>query len=86
MSCSPNSQKLDLLHTRAPTNIIHYFHSNHSILEILFLEDPDLQDDIPTSYLSHKEIYEHGVAKACKVFKKIRVLQDEGKGGVDNFM
>lgn len=54
--------------------------------EKLFLEDPELQDDIPTSYLSHKELYEHSVAKACKVFMKIRTLQDEGKGGVDNFM
>ncbi|XP_037035975.1 probable peroxisomal acyl-coenzyme A oxidase 1 [Bradysia coprophila] len=54
--------------------------------ESLFLDDPDLQDDIPTSYLSHKELYEQSVAKACKVFKKIRALQDEGKGGVDNFM
>lgn len=54
--------------------------------EKLFLDDPDLQDDIPTSYLSHKELYEQSVAKACKVFKKIRALQDGGKGGVDNFM
>lgn len=54
--------------------------------EKLFLDDPELQDDIPTSYLSHKELYEHSVAKACKVFMKIRALQDEGKGGVENFM
>ncbi len=54
--------------------------------EKLFLDDPDLQDDIPTSYLSHKELYEQSVAKACKVFVKIRALQDEGKGGVENFM
>lgn len=50
------------------------------------MDDPELQDDIPTSYLSHKELYEQSVAKSCKVFKKIRALQDEGKGGVENFM
>lgn len=73
-------------------NPIQYTHrpeidrENYAFSETLFLDDPELQDDIPTSYLSHKELYEQSVAKACKVFTKIRALQDEGKGGVENFM
>jgi len=31
----------------------------------MFLEDPALQDDLPISYLSHKELYEHSLRKAC---------------------
>lgn len=36
-------------------------------------------------YLSHKEKYEEAVRKACLVFKKVQQLQNEGKGGIDNF-
>lgn len=67
-------------------HILIYIFPISFLIENLFLEDPELQDDIPTSYLSHKELYENSVAKACKVFRKIRTLQDEGKGGVENFM
>lgn len=54
--------------------------------ENFFLNDPELQDEIPPAYLSHKELYEYGIRKATIVFKKIRQLQDEGKDGVDNYM
>lgn len=75
--------KIEIQHAEI---LIIYINLNYFSAEKLFLDDPELQDDIPTSYLSHKELYEYSVAKACKVFMKIRALQDEGKGGVDNFM
>lgn len=50
-----------------------------------FLEDPELEDDIPVSYLSHKELYEHGIKKATLVAKKLRELQDQGKTSIDNY-
>lgn len=56
------------------------------IPENYFLNDPELQDDIPVAYLSHKELYEYAIRKATVIFKKIRKLQDEGKDGVDNYM
>lgn len=54
--------------------------------EDFFLNDPELQDEIPPSYLSHKELYEYAIRKSTIVFKKIRQLQNEGKDGVDNYM
>lgn len=45
-----------------------------------------MQDEIPPSYLSHKELYEYGIRKATLIFKKIRQLQEDGKDGVDNYM
>ncbi|XP_050313924.1 probable peroxisomal acyl-coenzyme A oxidase 1 [Anthonomus grandis grandis] len=53
--------------------------------EKFFLEDPELKSKIPLEYLSHKEKYEEAVRKACLVFKKVQQLQNEGKGGMDNF-
>ncbi|XP_076261725.1 acyl-CoA oxidase 1 [Rhynchophorus ferrugineus] len=55
------------------------------IREKYFLEDPELQSKVPMEYLSHKEKYEEAVRKACLVFKKVQQLQNEGKGGMDNF-
>lgn len=54
--------------------------------EQFFLEDPELQDEVPPAYLSHKELYEYGIRKATIIFRKIRQLQDEGKDGVDNYL
>lgn len=54
--------------------------------ENFFLDDPELQDEIPMSYLSHKEMYEETIRKATVVFRKIRQLQLEGKDGVDNYL
>ncbi|XP_060516308.1 probable peroxisomal acyl-coenzyme A oxidase 1 [Cylas formicarius] len=50
-----------------------------------FLEDPELKSKVPLEYLSHKEKYEEAVRKACLIFKKVQQLQNEGKGGMDNF-
>ncbi|XP_063239947.1 probable peroxisomal acyl-coenzyme A oxidase 1 [Bacillus rossius redtenbacheri] len=52
--------------------------------ERLFLSDPELMDDVPAEYLSHKEKYELGVKKACKLFKKVSQLRDQG-GDVEIF-
>nr|XP_033341565.1 probable peroxisomal acyl-coenzyme A oxidase 1 [Megalopta genalis] len=53
--------------------------------EQFFLDDPELQDDVPVKYKSHKEVYENGVRKACKVLQKVRTLQEEGRGDMDLF-
>ncbi|XP_001361780.1 probable peroxisomal acyl-coenzyme A oxidase 1 [Drosophila pseudoobscura] len=54
-------------------------------LEKMFLEDPALKDDLPISYLSHKELYEHSLRKACIIGEKIRKLRAEGEDGVDTY-
>lgn len=54
--------------------------------ESFFLDDPELHDEIPLSYLSHKELYEETIRKAIIVFRKIRQMQSEGKDGVDNYL
>lgn len=56
------------------------------ISETFFLNDPELQDEIPLSYLSHKELYESSIRKATIIFKKIRELQQQGKDGVENYL
>lgn len=58
---------------------------NLCITEKEFLEDPELEDDVPVSYLSHKELYEHGIKKATLVAKKLRELQEQGRTSVDNY-
>ncbi|KAL7046205.1 hypothetical protein ACKWTF_002509 [Chironomus riparius] len=55
-------------------------------LENFFLSDPELEDKVPTSYLSHKEKYENAVRKAVLVVNKIKELQADGRGGVDIYM
>lgn len=55
------------------------------IAENFFLSDPDLKSDVPLEYLSHKQKYEEAVRKACILFKKVQQLQNEGRGGMDNF-
>ncbi|XP_055310444.1 probable peroxisomal acyl-coenzyme A oxidase 1 [Sitodiplosis mosellana] len=54
--------------------------------EDFFLNDPELQDETPPSYLSHKELYEYAIRKSTIVFRKIKQLQEEGKDGVDNYL
>lgn len=49
--------------------------------ESYFLNDPELQDKVPTSYLSHKEVYEDSIRKSAIVLKKLKTLQDEGNCG-----
>nr|CAD7263258.1 unnamed protein product [Timema shepardi] len=53
--------------------------------EKLFLSDPELMDDVPAEYLSHKEKYELSIKKACKLFKKVSQLRDEGGGDMEMF-
>nr|CAI5843398.1 unnamed protein product [Callosobruchus analis] len=53
--------------------------------EEFFLSDPELKSKVPLEYLSHKEKYEEAVRKACLLFRKVIQLQNEGKGGMDNF-
>ncbi|XP_037941254.1 probable peroxisomal acyl-coenzyme A oxidase 1 [Teleopsis dalmanni] len=49
----------------------------------LFLDDPTLKDDIPISYMSHKELYEHSVKKATIIAQKIRQIRNDGEDSVD---
>lgn len=56
------------------------------ISETFFLNDPELQDEIPLSYLSHKEVYETSIRKATLIFKKVQQLQQQGMDGVDNYL
>ncbi|XP_076631594.1 acyl-coenzyme A oxidase 1 [Colletes latitarsis] len=53
--------------------------------EQFFLSDPELQDETPVKYKSHKEVYEDAVRKACRVLQKVRQLQESGKAGMDVF-
>ncbi|XP_078033194.1 acyl-coenzyme A oxidase 1 [Augochlora pura] len=53
--------------------------------EQFFLDDPELQDDVPLTYRSHKEVYEQSVRKATKILQKVRTLQEEGKADMDVF-
>lgn len=73
-----NKSSIYLLHVYNP--VIRYFSEDY------FLNDPELDDKVPLSFLSHKEVYEESVRKAVIAFKKIRHLQDTGKDGIDNYM
>ncbi|KAF7991392.1 hypothetical protein HCN44_002954 [Aphidius gifuensis] len=53
--------------------------------EEYFLSDPELKDEIPAVYKSHKEIYEDAVRKGCLVLQKINHLQEIGKGDMDMY-
>ncbi|XP_017768288.1 PREDICTED: probable peroxisomal acyl-coenzyme A oxidase 1 [Nicrophorus vespilloides] len=53
--------------------------------EEFFLNDPEFKSKTPVEYLSHKEKYEESVRRACLVLKKVQQLQDQGKGGIDNY-
>ncbi|XP_055379777.1 probable peroxisomal acyl-coenzyme A oxidase 1 [Condylostylus longicornis] len=39
-----------------------------------FFSDPDLVNTIPSSYLSHKDVYENSVEKVTKIVKKLQQL------------
>lgn len=53
--------------------------------ENFILSDPELQDDIPAKYKSHKEIYEDAIRKGCRVLQMVQQLQERGQGGMDAF-
>lgn len=38
------------------------------------MKDPELQDKVPSEFLSHKQKYEEAVRKACVVFKKLEKM------------
>jgi hypothetical protein len=57
-----------------------------SFSEQFFLSDPELQDKIPLSFASHKELYEESVRKATHICRKINQLNSEGNDGIDNYM
>lgn len=52
-------------------------------LENFFLNDPELQDKVASSYLSHKDVYEEAVRKATVTLKKLKQLEAQGRGGED---
>ncbi|XP_019847959.2 probable peroxisomal acyl-coenzyme A oxidase 1 [Bactrocera dorsalis] len=54
-------------------------------LEKLFLNDPELKDELPISYMSPKELYEHSVRKAVIIAKKLRELRADGEDDVDTY-
>lgn len=64
------------------TKNLFFFYS----IENFFLSDPEMKDKVPFSYLSHKEKYEEAIRKSVLVFKKIKQLQEQGRGGVDIYM
>lgn len=49
-------------------------------IENYFLNDPELQTSVDTSYLSHKEKYEEAVRRVTIILKKIEKLKSEGRG------
>lgn len=51
--------------------------------ENYFMNDPELQDKVSTSYLSHKEVYEESIRKSTVTLKKLKQLQVQGQGGPD---
>lgn len=55
-------------------------------VEKFFLDDPEMKDKVAFNYLSHKEKYEEAIRKSVLVFKKIKALQEQGRGGVDIYM
>mgnify|MGYP003555953211 CR=1 FL=1 len=55
-------------------------------VEDFFLSDPEMRDETPISYLSHKEKYESAVKRVVLVLKKIQELQAQGRAGVDIYM
>lgn len=73
---------------KAFARLFYQFYSFCLILfvEDFFLNDPELQDETPPSYLSHKELYEYAIRKSTIIFRKIKQLQEEGKDGVDNYL
>lgn len=53
-------------------------------LENYFLNDPEIQNHVDMSYLSHKEKYEEAIRRVTVVMKKIRHLQQsEGQNGAE---
>ena len=45
------------------------------------MNDPELQDEVATSFLSHKEMYEEAIRKGVLVLQKLRKMEEEGKIG-----
>uniref|UniRef100_A0A1A9X3M9 Acyl-coenzyme A oxidase n=1 Tax=Glossina brevipalpis TaxID=37001 RepID=A0A1A9X3M9_9MUSC len=60
-------------------------HKKRKALEKLFLEDPELEDVLPLSYMSHKQLYESSIRKAVLISNKLRDLRDIGELSVDTY-
>lgn len=66
--------------------ICNNFNESHRIsAEDFFLNDPELQDEIPSTYLSHKELHEYAMRKAVIISRKLKQLQAEGKVGINDY-
>lgn len=55
------------------------------LIENFFLNDPEINYDLDTSYMSHKEKYEEAIRRSTIMVKKIKQLQTEGRLGKDMF-
>lgn len=53
--------------------------------EQMFLNDPELKDDLPISYMSHKELYEHAIRKSVRIAEKIREIRNNGEDNVETY-
>lgn len=52
-------------------------------VENYFLNDPEMNYELDTSYMSHKEKYEEAIRRATLAAKKVKKLQTEGRLGKD---
>ncbi|OAD59251.1 putative peroxisomal acyl-coenzyme A oxidase 1 [Eufriesea mexicana] len=66
--------------TFQPIELTHFFDGSPENTEQR--HELELRDIVPTEYKSHKEVYEDAVQRACKVFRKIKELQESGKASV----
>ncbi|CRL03339.1 CLUMA_CG016522, isoform F [Clunio marinus] len=57
--------------------------TEQKFFENYFLNDPELRDNIATSYLSHQELYEESIRKATVVLKKLKHLRNQGYNDKD---
>lgn len=55
------------------------------LLENFFLNDPEINYDLDTSYMSHKEKYEEAIRRSTIMVKKVKQLQTEGRLGKELF-
>ena len=51
--------------------------------ENFFLNDPEMQSNFPTCYMSHKELYEDALRRTAITLRKLQELQAQGRFTVD---
>lgn len=55
--------------------------------EHLFMNSPEFHDEVPSYFLSHKEIYEESIRKATVIFTKVKKsLLEQGKYDAKNYV